>query len=131
MILKVIRWNRKTKTRIQCFNLYHFVFKFIIFIYFVWNRKEKKPIINIMASKGDFRHHLFELNKMPQVLFKLALGIVSLCLLVDIAHCEYENTWNFYYEQPCCGNLNGHHIRHHRGKYDKCSIYIVILLANE
>uniref|UniRef100_A0A182TTT2 Uncharacterized protein n=1 Tax=Anopheles melas TaxID=34690 RepID=A0A182TTT2_9DIPT len=39
---------------------------------------------------------------------------------------DYENTWNFYYEQPCCGSgqsnvggisINGqHHLRHHRGK---------------
>uniref|UniRef100_A0A182T0C1 Secreted protein n=1 Tax=Anopheles maculatus TaxID=74869 RepID=A0A182T0C1_9DIPT len=37
---------------------------------------------------------------------------------------DYENTWNFYYEQPCCGSgqsnvagigFNGqHHLRHHR-----------------
>lgn len=39
-----------------------------------------------------------------------------LCLMIDISVCDYENTWNFYYEQPCCGNSNGHHLRHHRGK---------------
>lgn len=36
--------------------------------------------------------------------------------LIDHAFGDYENTWNFYYEQPCCGNTNGqHHLRHHKG----------------
>ncbi|KAJ6642294.1 Semaphorin-2A, partial [Pseudolycoriella hygida] len=35
--------------------------------------------------------------------------------LGDYAFGDYENTWNFYYEQPCCGNTNGqHHLRHHK-----------------
>lgn len=42
--------------------------------------------------------------------------IIVLLLKVDIGICEYENTWNFYYEQPCCSNSNGHHLRHHKGK---------------
>uniref|UniRef100_A0A182NI72 Secreted protein n=1 Tax=Anopheles dirus TaxID=7168 RepID=A0A182NI72_9DIPT len=42
---------------------------------------------------------------------------------------DYENTWNFYYEQPCCGsgqsNVGGigftgqHHLRHHRELHAK------------
>lgn len=44
--------------------------------------------------------------------------ILVLFLITDFGVCEYENTWNFYYEQPCCGNSNGHHLRHHRGKYN-------------
>lgn len=36
--------------------------------------------------------------------------------LTEFAFGDYENTWNFYYEQPCCGNTNGqHHLRHHKG----------------
>lgn len=42
--------------------------------------------------------------------------IVLITIIVDTAVSDYENTWNLYYEQPCCGNTAGHHIRHHRGK---------------
>lgn len=42
--------------------------------------------------------------------------ILAALLLVDIINCEYENTWNFYYEQPCCSSQSGHHLRHHKGK---------------
>lgn len=44
------------------------------------------------------------------------VGVLVLSL-VDLAVCDYENTWNFYYEQPCCGGSTNshHHIRHHRG----------------
>lgn len=41
---------------------------------------------------------------------------IILLLVIDIGICEYENTWNFYYEQPCCSNTNSHHLRHHKGK---------------
>ncbi|KXJ74540.1 hypothetical protein RP20_CCG013423 [Aedes albopictus] len=53
----------------------------------------------------------------------VAVGSVSILLLLllvlDGVRCDYENTWNFYYEQPCCGgSTNGqHHLRHHRGKF--------------
>lgn len=44
------------------------------------------------------------------------------CTIIDTATCDYENTWNFYYEQPCCGsgssNSGPHHLRHHRGKFN-------------
>lgn len=57
------------------------------------------------------------------VLWKLIPCLMVLLLLVDTAQSDYENTWNFYYEQPCCGNTNGqHHLRHHRGETFK-SIY--------
>ncbi|XP_058066278.1 semaphorin-2A-like [Anopheles bellator] len=52
------------------------------------------------------------------------LLITSFMLLLRCSAGDYENTWNFYYEQPCCGSgqsssngigLNGqHHLRHHR-----------------
>ncbi|KAI8128918.1 Semaphorin-2A [Lucilia cuprina] len=47
----------------------------------------------------------------------LAKQIFLLLLLnfVDYAYSDYENTWNLYYEQPCCmGGNNQHHIRHHK-----------------
>lgn len=47
----------------------------------------------------------------------LGLGaLLLLALACGGVRCDYENTWNFYYEQPCCGgNNNGqHHLRHHR-----------------
>lgn len=49
-------------------------------------------------------------------LFPIGVLVLVLVLsLVDLAVSDYENTWNLYYEQPCCANINGHHIRHHRG----------------
>ncbi|KFB51405.1 hypothetical protein ZHAS_00019881 [Anopheles sinensis] len=54
-------------------------------------------------------------------------GLMAILLmgLLQLHGCsgDYENTWNFYYEQPCCGSgqsnggvgFNGqHHIRHHK-----------------
>uniref|UniRef100_A0A182FE95 Uncharacterized protein n=1 Tax=Anopheles albimanus TaxID=7167 RepID=A0A182FE95_ANOAL len=47
---------------------------------------------------------------------------------------DYENTWNFYYEQPCCGSgqsnsglgLNGqHHLRHHRADGTLSCVFVV------
>lgn len=38
---------------------------------------------------------------------------------VDYARADYENTWNLYYEPPCCTGAAaavGHHLRHHKGK---------------
>ncbi|XP_055528942.1 semaphorin-2A isoform X1 [Wyeomyia smithii] len=47
-----------------------------------------------------------------------SVAVTLLCAVSLLAgvRCDYENTWNFYYEQPCCGgNSNGqHHLRHHR-----------------
>lgn len=48
--------------------------------------------------------------------------LLTFCFVLDTALCDYENTWNFYYEQPCCGNPTGfssHHVRHHRGEFKK------------
>ncbi|GAB0091777.1 semaphorin-2A-like [Sergentomyia squamirostris] len=60
---------------------------------------------------------------MMQKVWKMLVSLVLLLLLADRAHCDYENTWNFYYEQPCCGNTNGqHHLRHHRGEIFKVSL---------
>ncbi|KNC20896.1 hypothetical protein FF38_00301 [Lucilia cuprina] len=43
----------------------------------------------------------------------LLLSLVLFC--VKNASCDYENTWNFYYEQPCCGNEVTNYIKHKRG----------------
>lgn len=44
--------------------------------------------------------------------------IIFTSIIIDTIVSEYENTWNFYYEQPCCNLLIGqHHVRHHRGNY--------------
>lgn len=44
------------------------------------------------------------------------LVFVLVTIIVDTAVSDYENTWNLYYEQPCCGGSTaGHHLRHHRG----------------
>ncbi|XP_055308240.1 semaphorin-2A-like [Sitodiplosis mosellana] len=32
----------------------------------------------------------------------------------DKGFCEYENSWSFYYEMPCCSHSNSHHLRHHK-----------------
>ncbi|XP_063698787.1 semaphorin-2A isoform X2 [Culicoides brevitarsis] len=46
------------------------------------------------------------------------LLLLVMFMLPYSAKCDYENTWNFYYEQPCCStySLSGgsHHLRHHR-----------------
>lgn len=59
---------------------------------------------------------------------EMALHIVHIILVlfltIDVGFSEYENTWNFYYEQPCCSNSNGHHLRHHKGKYSLRLLYI-------
>lgn len=51
--------------------------------------------------------------------------IVLITIIVDTAVSDYENTWNLYYEQPCCGNTAGHHIRHHRGK---CFFFFMFMM---
>lgn len=63
-----------------------------------------------------------------RMLAALSLFLILACLTPG-AFSEYENTWNFYYEQPCCGSdssssheppqsINGQvpH-RFHRGRY--------------
>uniref|UniRef100_A0A182U8Y6 Uncharacterized protein n=1 Tax=Anopheles melas TaxID=34690 RepID=A0A182U8Y6_9DIPT len=55
---------------------------------------------------------------------KAALAVVLLVLalvlpLPGAVLGDYENTWNSYYEQPCCGGTtNGpFHLRHHGGRW--------------
>lgn len=55
----------------------------------------------------------------------LVVAGVLFLLVIDNVLCDYENTWNFYYEQPCCGSPSGqHHLRHHRGKNINRPIYV-------
>lgn len=37
---------------------------------------------------------------------QLCMTLLFLVFYVMYAACDYENTWNFYYEQPCCGGAN-------------------------
>lgn len=71
------------------------------------------------APSSSFAAMANQRNCLPctGLLLQLIYTIIVLLLIIDSSVCEYENTWNFYYEQPCCGNSNGHHLRHHRGKY--------------
>jgi len=47
----------------------------------------------------------------------LLLVLVAQTIHVEYARADYENTWNLYYEPPCCtGSAAGHHLRHHKGK---------------
>lgn len=58
------------------------------------------------------------------ILCILILFAINSIILVSS---DYENTWNFYYEQPCCGNTNGqHHLRHHRGENETAYLFIYL-----
>lgn len=74
--------------------------------------------MNRKQQRSDHHRQFFKMNftKLSDFLMKMLYAVILLFILFDLSVCEYENTWNFYYEQPCCGNQNGHHIRHHRGK---------------
>lgn len=67
-------------------------------------------------AKGLFAMNKREFTVTGFVLQATHIALV-LFLIIDVGFCEYENTWNFYYEQPCCSNSNSHHLRHHKGKY--------------
>lgn len=52
----------------------------------------------------------------------LAMVLLVLALVLPLPGAvlgDYENTWNSYYEQPCCGGTtNGpFHLRHHGGRW--------------
>lgn len=75
------------------------------------SRSIGEPFARMMAPKQS----VCQTNGISIMHLKWTLATLVLCAAVHLASAEYENTWNFYYEQPCCGNTNGHHIRHHRG----------------
>uniref|UniRef100_A0A182FE93 Uncharacterized protein n=1 Tax=Anopheles albimanus TaxID=7167 RepID=A0A182FE93_ANOAL len=53
----------------------------------------------------------------PVVVMPLLVLVLVLLLEAGMVQADYENTWNSYYEQPCCGGTaNGpFHLRHHGG----------------
>jgi hypothetical protein len=66
--------------------------------------------------------------KMHSMHFAIFIAFILLSIL-DTGLCDYENTWNFYYEQPCCSTPTGqHHLRHHRGKQKGRLAYILYIL---
>lgn len=63
----------------------------------------------------------------------IIVALFALCLAADAVVGDYENTWNLYYEQPCCGgSSSGHHIRHqHRGRQivKRCGVLCLLGLT--
>lgn len=46
-----------------------------------------------------------------------SVSVLFFLLLLDtIVLADYENTWNSYFEQPCCNSIGPHYYRHHKGK---------------
>ncbi|TDG51606.1 hypothetical protein AWZ03_002066 [Drosophila navojoa] len=48
------------------------------------------------------------------------LALAAQIIYVDYARADYENTWNLYYEPPCCTGAAaavGHHLRHHKAVF--------------
>lgn len=63
-----------------------------------------------MCATGKGKHRLCSLSA-------LLLVLVAQTVHVEYARADYENTWNLYYEPPCCtGSSAAHHLRHHKGK---------------
>lgn len=82
---------------------------------------KSSKIVTIIRKKKNMSY-LF--SPSSSLLYSSCMLVVFtlLCfILIDTATCDYENTWNFYYEQPCCGSSSSsstpHHLRHHRGKF--------------
>lgn len=73
--------------------------------------------MNFKTEKSRQRLLAVDNKTIASGLVHLAFVSFALCALAGVAVSEYENTWNFYYEQPCCSSSNGHHLRHHRGKH--------------
>ncbi|XP_036341428.1 semaphorin-2A-like, partial [Rhagoletis pomonella] len=48
------------------------------------------------------------------MLFVYAAMLLLLVHCVPPISCDYENTWNFYYEQPCCSNEVTNYAKHKR-----------------
>lgn len=54
----------------------------------------------------------FKMSYLPSV------SVLFFLLLLDtIVLADYENTWNSYFEQPCCNTNGPHRFRHHKGIY--------------
>lgn len=62
----------------------------------------------------------FKMSYLPSV------SVLFFLLLLDtIVLADYENTWNSYFEQPCCNTNGPHHFRHHKGIH---SAYLIIIV---
>uniref|UniRef100_A0A336MJD2 CSON000679 protein n=1 Tax=Culicoides sonorensis TaxID=179676 RepID=A0A336MJD2_CULSO len=76
-------------------------------------RKKRKNMSHLLARSSSSSSSFLSYSCM------LLAFLFLFCILIDTVTCDYENTWNFYYEQPCCGtggtsNSGPHHLRHHR-----------------
>uniref|UniRef100_A0A182Y2H0 Uncharacterized protein n=1 Tax=Anopheles stephensi TaxID=30069 RepID=A0A182Y2H0_ANOST len=58
----------------------------------------------------------------------VVLLLLGLLFLPGVVQGDYENTWNSYYEQPCCGGTtNGpFHLRHH-GAWALFWVFVIVL----
>lgn len=59
-----------------------------------WRRKSR--------SSGDQHKIQFSTSGESSRMLAISLFLI-LAYMTPGAFSEYENTWNFYYEQPCCG----------------------------
>lgn len=95
---------------------------------------------SMLMHQRRIKHHIkpFTMNikilAFKNLFLKTIRIVLVLLLMIDIGICEYENTWNFYYEQPCCSSSNIHHLRHHKGnckliKKRYCARYICIFFV--
>ncbi|KAH8319899.1 hypothetical protein KR074_008957, partial [Drosophila pseudoananassae] len=73
----------------------------------------KRQAAGNMCATGNLRllNHLGSLGRLSVLLLVLGAQLIH----VEYARADYENTWNLYYEPPCCtGSSLGHHLRHHK-----------------
>lgn len=59
------------------------------------------------------------MKKKLKMSYLQSVSVLFLLLLLDtIVLADYENTWNSYFEQPCCNSIEPHY-RHHKGEQHK------------
>lgn len=63
-------------------------------------RERVQKNIAIMIAIVKFRR---KVSNMCRLLLMWSLLLAAVAIMIPAANAEYENTWNFYYEQPCCG----------------------------
>lgn len=67
------------------------------------------PVVAACNVRSSVRSNTFHVamteqqafTKMWPMSIMVTLAVLALC--VKNISCDYENTWNFYNEQPCCG----------------------------
>lgn len=87
---------------------------------------------NVEKEQSQHKHQQWSSSSTGRGVTSRMLPALSLFLILACmtpgAFSEYENTWNFYYEQPCCGSTPSHETpsnsingqvphRFHRGRY--------------